>query len=166
MTEPAVAPPEGAAVYHLFGVGDELIYIGATDDLEARWKHHSYVQPWWPEVQRKSVEWYPDRDSALAAEESAIKAERPRINIIHAVERPPRPEPAPMESRTYLTTTETAAKASVSRCTVEREIERGNLEAKRLSNRWIIAVVEADRWAAQFRRYAEQRDRDRATPGD
>jgi excisionase family DNA binding protein len=60
-----------------------------------------------------------------------------------------------------LTTTETAAKANVSRYTVEREIRRGNLTAGKVGNRWAIDDAEAERWAAQFRRYAEQRDRDR-----
>jgi excisionase family DNA binding protein len=64
-----------------------------------------------------------------------------------------------------LTTTEVAAKADVSRHTVEREIHRGNLEAEKIGNRWAVSETEADRWAAQFRRYAEQHDRDRTTPG-
>jgi predicted GIY-YIG superfamily endonuclease len=162
MTEPA----EGAvptAVYRFYDAGDALLYVGATDDLERRWKHHSYVQPWWPEVDQKrnEVTWYPDRESALAAETAAIKAERPRINTIHAVERPPRPELAPADTRTRLTTTEVGAKVGASRYTVEREIHRGNLTAEQFSGRWVIAVAEADRWAATFRRYAEQRDRDR-----
>jgi excisionase family DNA binding protein len=65
-----------------------------------------------------------------------------------------------------LTTTEVAAKAEVSRHTVEREIHRGHLEAKKLGNRWAIDEAEAERWATQFRLYAEQRDRDRTTPAD
>jgi excisionase family DNA binding protein len=62
-----------------------------------------------------------------------------------------------------LTTTEVAAKASVSRHTVEREIHRGNLRAEKIGNRWAVDDTEAERWTAQFRRYAEQRDRDRTT---
>lgn len=65
-----------------------------------------------------------------------------------------------------LTTTEVAAKAEVSRHTVEREIHRGNLKAEKLGNRWAVADAEAERWAAQFRLYAEQRDRDRESPAD
>lgn len=63
-----------------------------------------------------------------------------------------------------LTTTEVAAKAGVSRYTVEREIRRGNLGAEKVGNRWAIAETEAERWAAQFRPYAEQRNRDRGAP--
>jgi excisionase family DNA binding protein len=60
-----------------------------------------------------------------------------------------------------LTTTQVAAKANVSRYTVEREIHRENLKAEKIGNRWAVDEAEADRWAATFRRYAEQRDRDR-----
>lgn len=61
-----------------------------------------------------------------------------------------------------LSTTEVAAKAGVSRPTVDREISRGNLTAQKVANRWVIDEAEADRWAAQYRPYAEQRNRDRS----
>lgn len=60
-----------------------------------------------------------------------------------------------------LTTTEVAALANTSRFTVEREIHRGNLTAEKVGNRWGITEAEAERWAAQYRPYAEQRDRER-----
>ena len=60
-----------------------------------------------------------------------------------------------------LTTTEVAAKANTTRYTVEREIHRGNLTAEKVGNRWAIAEAEAERWAAGYRPYAEQRDRER-----
>jgi excisionase family DNA binding protein len=64
-----------------------------------------------------------------------------------------------------LTTTQVAAKAAVSRHTVEREIGRGNLTAEKVGNRWAIAEAEAGRWAAQYRPYAEQRNRPRTQTG-
>lgn len=64
-----------------------------------------------------------------------------------------------------LTTTELADKAGTSRFTVEREIRRGNLAAEKKAGRWLIADSEAERWAAQYRPYAEQRDRPRRDPG-
>jgi len=63
-----------------------------------------------------------------------------------------------------LTTTEVAAMAGVSRHTVEREIHRTNLAAEMKAGRWIIQDDEAGRWAAQFRPYAQQRDRERRPP--
>jgi hypothetical protein len=48
---------------------------------------------------------------------------------------------------------------SVTRFTVEREIRRGNLTAEKVSGRWLIAEAEAERWAAGFVPYREQRER-------
>jgi excisionase family DNA binding protein len=63
-----------------------------------------------------------------------------------------------------ITTTEAAALANVSRYTVEREIARGNLTAEKVGAHWVIGEAEADRWAAQYRPYAEQRDRPQQPP--
>jgi excisionase family DNA binding protein len=63
-----------------------------------------------------------------------------------------------------LTTTEVAAMAKTSRFTVAREIHRGNLAAEKVGNRWAIMEAEAERWAAQYQPYAEQRGRDRCCP--
>lgn len=63
-----------------------------------------------------------------------------------------------------LTTTELAAKTGVSRQTIEREIHRGNLDAVLKGRVWLITDDEGDRWAASYRPYAEQHDRDRAAP--
>lgn len=58
-----------------------------------------------------------------------------------------------------LTTTEVAALASTTRYTVEREIQRGNLEAEKVGRQWAITPDEAKRWAAQFKPYAGLRKR-------
>jgi excisionase family DNA binding protein len=63
-----------------------------------------------------------------------------------------------------LTTNQVAAKAGVSRHTVDREIGRGNLAAEKVGTQWVITEAEADRWAAKYRPYAEQRDRPRTPP--
>jgi predicted GIY-YIG superfamily endonuclease len=154
------------AVYRLYAADEALLYVGAAEDLERRWKHHFYTQPWWQEVQRKAVEWHPDRETALAIERAAIKAERPRFNIIHAIEPLPQPEYTPSEPSVYLSTTELADKAGTSRFTVEREIKRGNLTAEKKAGRWLIQDAEADRWIAQYRPYAEQRDRHSDAPAE
>jgi excisionase family DNA binding protein len=56
-----------------------------------------------------------------------------------------------------LTTTQVAALADTTRYTVEREIERGNLEAQKIGRQWAISPDEAARWAAQFKPYASLR---------
>jgi hypothetical protein len=50
----------------------------------------------------------------------------------------------------------------VTRHTVEREIDRGNLQAEKTAGQWIIAEDEAKRWAASFVKYREQRARRRS----
>jgi IS30 family transposase len=65
----------------------------------------------------------------------------------------------PRYPRLVLTATELAEKANVSRYTVEREIRRGNLAAEKKSGRWFVGDEEAERWTAQFKPYAEQRNR-------
>jgi hypothetical protein len=58
-----------------------------------------------------------------------------------------------------MTTAATAELAGVHFRTVEREIRRGNLHAEKHGGVWIIEQAEAERWAGQFQKYAEQRQR-------
>ncbi len=53
-----------------------------------------------------------------------------------------------------LSTTQAARLASTTRHTVEREIKRGNLDARKVGRTWVIDDTEAQRWAAQFKPYA------------
>ena len=71
------------ALYRLFGDNDARVYIGVAKTFGVRWQRHAHSQPWWPEVRRQTIDWYPDRDSAEAAEAAAIKAERPKYNFMH-----------------------------------------------------------------------------------
>ena len=50
-----------------------------------------------------------------------------------------------------LSTTQATSLASTTRHTVEQEIKRGNLTAKKAGHTWVIDDAEAERWAAQFR---------------
>jgi hypothetical protein len=75
---------ERTAVYRLFASDAALLYIGVAKDFGVRWKRHAHAQPWWSEVQRQTVDWYPDRELALAVEKDAIRSERPLYNVIHA----------------------------------------------------------------------------------
>lgn len=60
-----------------------------------------------------------------------------------------------------LTTTEVAALTDppTTRFTVEREIGRGNLAAQKVGGRWLTEAGEAQRWAAAYQPFAEQRQR-------
>jgi predicted GIY-YIG superfamily endonuclease len=69
------------ALYRLYAVGDVLLYVGFTGELKSRFGQHAKTQPWWPEVVRKTVAWYPTRAEADAAETAAIDREKPVHNI-------------------------------------------------------------------------------------
>lgn len=80
----AIALPQSPhALYRFFDRTDVLLYIGISVNLPARLRQHSGGKPWWLTVARISVEYYPSRDEALAAERAAIKAERPLFNDVH-----------------------------------------------------------------------------------
>jgi predicted GIY-YIG superfamily endonuclease len=75
--------PVPTALYRLRDQSGALLYVGITDNPERRWKDHAKDKSWWPDVKDRSVEWLPTRDHALAAEATAIRAERPRYNRHH-----------------------------------------------------------------------------------
>jgi predicted GIY-YIG superfamily endonuclease len=72
---------ERTAVYRLYDDQDVLLYVGVAKTFGKRWTQHASAKSWWPEVQRQTVEWFPDRDAAFAAEGIAMRDERPRHNI-------------------------------------------------------------------------------------
>jgi predicted GIY-YIG superfamily endonuclease len=80
---------ERTALYRMYDTSAALLYIGITKDFGTRWKQHAESKAWYPEVQRQTVEWFDTRTAAEAAEETAIKAERPRHNIRHSGEPKP-----------------------------------------------------------------------------
>lgn len=75
--------PIPTALYRCRDQFGTLLYVGITENLERRWKDHAKDKPWWPKVQTRSIEWFPTRDHALAAEADAIRAEHPRYNVNH-----------------------------------------------------------------------------------
>lgn len=75
--------PERTALYRVYGTPDVLLYIGISKDFGTRWKQHAKTQPWWGVHERMTVEWHGSRESAEAAERAAIRAERPKHNIMH-----------------------------------------------------------------------------------
>ena len=76
--------PERTALYRMFDAESVLIYIGISKHFGVRWAEHAAAQPWWHEVQRQTVDWYPSREEAALAEVIAIKAEKPKYNVMHA----------------------------------------------------------------------------------
>lgn len=68
------------AVYRFWAADGSLIYVGFTASLRQRFLDHQADKPWWPEVARKTVRWYPTRGDAATAEDAVLAARRPRYN--------------------------------------------------------------------------------------
>lgn len=79
MTGP-IDPRRLTTLYRLFDGDGQLLYVGTSVDPQNRWEQHAREKLWWSSVARATVEWYPDRTSAMAAELAAIKAEGPLHN--------------------------------------------------------------------------------------
>jgi hypothetical protein len=73
-------PDDPTAVYRLFNSDGDLIYVGIAYDPEARSADHGREQPWWDEVARFDVTWWPNRLTAEVEEKRAIREEVPRYN--------------------------------------------------------------------------------------
>jgi predicted GIY-YIG superfamily endonuclease len=73
------------AVYRFHNGIGELLYVGKTVDLKARFEQHAASKPWWHEVDmsRTLVTWHPSEEAALRVEEHEIKTRLPRYNKQH-----------------------------------------------------------------------------------
>ena len=83
MSNEAEFTGDETALYRLYDAGDVLLYVGITSSLKVRMTQHVVDKPWWGDVARKTVRWYPVRKEAATAEAAAIKAEKPKYNIAH-----------------------------------------------------------------------------------
>jgi predicted GIY-YIG superfamily endonuclease len=68
------------ALYRLYSDAGQLLYVGISSDPDVRFRKHSYWQIWWHHVARAEIEWLWTREAASAAEDEAIKFERPLYN--------------------------------------------------------------------------------------
>jgi predicted GIY-YIG superfamily endonuclease len=77
-------PPGPSVVYRLYDSTDALLYIGVTEDPEARFAAHAATKHWWPEVVQEKTKIsrrYDSREEAEAAEDEAIRTEHARHNV-------------------------------------------------------------------------------------
>lgn len=66
-------------LYRMWGA-DELLYVGISNNAPRRFEEHAGDKSWWPQVLNVTVEHFPTRDEALAAEILAIHREFPVHN--------------------------------------------------------------------------------------
>jgi DNA-binding transcriptional regulator YiaG len=83
------------ALYRFYALDGALLYIGVSLNYRSRWKQHAANKTWWPQVERRTIEWHDSYPAALLAATAAIGAERPKYNIRHngpnRTPAPPRP---------------------------------------------------------------------------
>lgn len=75
-------PPERTALYRLYDANDRLLYVGITSNPTTRLGRHSRDKPWWPDVDRHTLEWFETRKSAERVEKAEIEDERPHYNKV------------------------------------------------------------------------------------
>lgn len=80
MTAPAVR----TALYRLYDESDTLLYVGISINPPIRFREHGR-RDWWQNVVRSTLEWWPDQQSAEAAEITAIRTEHPLHNRRHLI---------------------------------------------------------------------------------
>jgi predicted GIY-YIG superfamily endonuclease len=71
------------ALYRWWDEENLLLYVGISDELAARVKGHVRGSSWMDFAATSAIERHPTRTAALAAEEEAIKAEKPIFNKQH-----------------------------------------------------------------------------------
>ncbi len=69
-------------LYRLWNDRHALLYVGITNDLDARTEEHRADKSWWGEVAQITTEEFGSRRLALEAETRAIFWEQPRYNIL------------------------------------------------------------------------------------
>lgn len=69
-------------LYRFYSEDDTVLYIGRTIDPVARFRQHRQDKPWWDEVVRIDIDRYETDEDLAVAERDAIKAERPRYNVV------------------------------------------------------------------------------------
>ena len=69
------------ALYRHFDSVGALLYVGISLTPFRRLSSHRARSHWADQINRVSVEWLPDRETALAAEFAAILAEKPAHNV-------------------------------------------------------------------------------------
>lgn len=69
------------ALYRHFDAVGMLLYVGVSLSPMARLSKHGDNSHWSKNISRVTMEWFPDRRSALAAETCAIRTEFPVHNI-------------------------------------------------------------------------------------
>ena len=76
------------ALYRHFDCAGELLYVGISADVAARFRQHKSSSSWFLDVSLVTIEWFDDRQSAKLAEGKAIRSELPKRNVLKGAAEP------------------------------------------------------------------------------
>jgi excinuclease UvrABC nuclease subunit len=74
------------ALYRHFDEKGALLYVGVALTPASRLRSHVQGSPWARNVATVTIEWFPSRADALAAERGAISGEAPKHNVRRPVD--------------------------------------------------------------------------------
>jgi excinuclease UvrABC nuclease subunit len=72
----------GYTVYRLYDAERNLLYVGITRNIRARFQHHTNNQPWWPSVAHVETDAVGSRDEAISKELELINSLHPMYNVV------------------------------------------------------------------------------------
>lgn len=81
-------------LYRFWGHNNELLYVGISSDIGRRIHQHAKGKAWFEDVDHITTGHFPDRETVLAAEQYAIKTEKPHWNVVHNTRPASQPTPA------------------------------------------------------------------------
>lgn len=84
--EPGPHPAQPTTLYRFYDAKGTLLYVGIAGNPGRRFDQHAKGpggKPWWSQVVGSTMEHFPDRATAAAAEVRAIVAESPVHNVVH-----------------------------------------------------------------------------------
>ena len=71
-------------LYRHFNKAGELLYVGISLNSAARLTSHANSSGWFSEISTMTVQQFPSRAEALAAENFAVQTEKPKYNASHS----------------------------------------------------------------------------------
>lgn len=74
---------DATAVYRAYGKKRRLLYVGVSRQWVSRWTHHAAMAPFYRDVVRLEIEWFPTRIEALSREREFIERLHPAFNKNH-----------------------------------------------------------------------------------
>lgn len=74
-------------LYRAYGKNHELLYIGISHQVFARFDQHAHTADWMYNCWYVNLQHFPYRKQAMEAERVAIQNEKPKYNQIHKREK-------------------------------------------------------------------------------